>query len=74
MIRSVREYRFNPNMQCCYLFYVRMRVTQNDKARSRGIDNYRLEEPILHLLWDLLDKVFGYNCPEPAPIWMKFGI
>ena len=74
MIRSVRAYHFNPNMQCCYLFYVRMRVTQNDKARSRGIDNYRLEEPILHLLWDLVDKVSGYNFPEPEPIWMTFGI
>ena len=57
MIRSVRAYRFNPNMQCCYLFYVLMRVTQNDKARL-----------------DLVDKVFGYNFPQPEPIWMKFGI
>jgi len=26
--------------------------------------NYRLEEPILHLLWGLVDVFFGYNFPK----------
>ena len=35
---------------------------------------YILEEPILHLLWGLVDTFFGYNFPNPEPIWMKSGI
>ena len=32
--------------------------------------NYRLEQPILHLLWGLVDMFFGYNFPKPEPICM----
>jgi len=38
------------------------------------LDYYRLEEPILHLLWGLVDMFFGYNFPKPEPMWMKSGI
>jgi len=34
---------------------------------------YRLKEPILHLLWGLVDMFFGYNFPKPEPMWMKSG-
>ena len=33
-----------------------------------------VEEPILHLLWGLVDTFFCYNFPKPEPIWMKSGI
>jgi len=36
--------------------------------------NHRLEEPILHLLWGLVEMFFGYNFHKPEPIWMKSGI
>ena len=35
---------------------------------------YKLKEPILHLLWSLMDMFFGYNFPKPEPMWMKSGI
>jgi len=35
---------------------------------------YILEEPILHLLWGLVDTFFGYNFPKQEPMWMKSGI
>jgi len=35
---------------------------------------YRLKEPILHLLWGLVDMFFGYNFLKPEPIWKKFGL
>jgi len=35
---------------------------------------YRLKEPILRLLWGLVDMFIGYNFPKPEPMWMKSGI
>ena len=35
---------------------------------------YRLEEPILHLLWCLVEMFFGYNFPKLEPVWMECGL
>jgi len=35
---------------------------------------YRLKEPILHLLWWIMERFFGYNFPKPEAMWMKSGI
>lgn len=38
------------------------------------LNDYRLEEAILHLLWGLVDMFFGYNFPKLEPVWMKSAI
>ena len=34
---------------------------------------YRLEEPILRLLWGVMNRFFSYNFRKPELIWMKPG-
>jgi len=33
--------------------------------------DYRLEEPILHLLSGVMEGFFSYNFPNPERIWVK---
>jgi len=35
---------------------------------------YMLEEPILHLLWGVMDGFFGYNFPKPKLIGIEPGL
>jgi len=34
----------------------------------------KLEEPILHLLWGVMEWFYGYNFPNTELIWIKPGI
>jgi len=57
-----------------YMYVQRLVSLKFPRPQITVVTNYRLKEPILHLLWGFVDMFFGYNFPKPEPMWMKSGI